>query len=217
MNIPMLEASLRSELPLVEVGVYQALAPLTEPGARLLLTAHGLMLESCNGVYRAVSSLGKLSTAMRLPYGAVQEGVTPLDHAAIQATIGFARDFLVQAQEQAPNETMMLVVKAPGRAARRILPSFNETPNHLNYLDRAHMQDDERIILDIHSHGYAPAFFSEVDDIDDQRFHGDLKITCVVGRCDRPIFEQAQRWVSRGHIFYQSGQMLVRVGGDTPC
>lgn len=199
-----LDNSLKSELPLYEVGVYTPFEPLREPGARLLLTADGLMLESCNGVFLAITPLGCYDSHLRLPYGQVKTGVEIIDATAAQKLQAYTRGFLGIAAKHAPKETLMLVVKAPGRPMRSIHASINETNASLNYLDWVHMEDDEQVILDIHSHGAYKAFFSPIDDRDDSRFRGYLKASCVVGCADTPHPQQAQRWVSRGHIFQQT-------------
>ena len=199
-----LDASLKSELPLLEVGVYTPFVPLREPGTRLLLTADGLMLESCNGVYHAITAMGDYASPVRLPYGKVKSGVNVLDADAANRLQTYIREFLAIAAKHAPKEILMLVVKAPGRPMRSIHASINETTASLNYQDWVHMNDDEHVILDIHSHGEFEAFFSPTDNDDDTRFRGNLKVSCVIGYADRPSPQQVQRWVSRGHVFLET-------------
>ncbi len=199
-----LDASLKCELPLLEVGVYTPFKPLSEPGARLLLTADGLMLESCNGVFHAITSMGQYDSPVRLPYGKVKTGVDVLDADAAQRLQAYIREFLAIAAKHAPKEILMLVVKAPGKPMRSIHASLNETNASLDYQDWVHMDDDENVILDIHSHGAFESFFSPTDNRDDTRFRGNLKVSCVIGYADQPQPLQVQRWVSRGHVFLES-------------
>ncbi|MDT8992821.1 PRTRC system protein A [Curvibacter sp. APW13] len=199
-----LDASLRAQLPLLEIGIYAPFQPLHEPGARLLLTAHGLMLESCNGVVHAVTPLGSYDSPIRLPYGKVETGVHVIDEASYRELQAFTKEFVDIAARHAPKETLMLVVKAPGRPMRSIRASLNETTASLDYQDWVHMEEGEQILLDIHSHGSHEAFFSPTDDRDDTRFRGHLKLSCVIGHADTSQPTQAQRWVSRGHVFCQT-------------
>lgn len=200
----LLDDSLKSQLPLVEVGVYTPFEPLREPGARLLLTAQGLMLEASNGVYHAITALGSYDSPVRLPYGTVKTGVSAIDDGVAQRLQAYIREFQAIATKHAPKEVLMLVVKAPGRPMRSIHASINETTASLNYLDWVHMDDDEHVILDIHSHGAYGAFFSPTDDRDDHLFRGNLKVSCVIGNADQPRHQQVQRWVSRGHVFLET-------------
>lgn len=206
-----LDASLKSMLPLLEVGVYSPFQPLREPGARILLTADGLMLESCNGVHHAITPMGRYDSPIKLPYGKVPTGVDVIDTTAAMQLQSFAREFLGIAAKQAPKEILMLVVKAPGKPMRSIHASLNETEESLVYQDWVHMAEDEHIILDIHSHGKDAAFFSHTDNIDDCRFRGFLKTCCVIGCADQTTPQQVQRWVSRGHIFQESIPASVAV------
>ncbi len=206
-----LDASLQSELPLIEVGIYTPFEPLNEPGARLLLTATGLMLESCNGVFHAITPLGTYTATVRLPYGKVTTGVTTLDKEAATQLYAYAREFLAVAAKHAPLETIMLVVKGPGRPMRCIHPALNQTNASLDYQDWVHMEEGEHVILDIHSHGAYEAFFSSTDNDDDGRFRGHLKTSCVIGHADQSSPLQVQRWVSRGHIFSETMPAAVGI------
>jgi PRTRC genetic system protein A len=53
--------------------------------------------------------------------------------------------------------------------------------SHVRYM-RPVLDEDEHLVVDIHSHGRLAAFFSSEDDRDDR---GEFKIAGVVGNCDR--------------------------------
>lgn len=218
MNALELDASLQSEYPLHVVGIYTAFQPLTEPGSRLLLTRDGLLLEANNGVFRSVQPIAQSNTTLNLPYGEVPCGVTTVDQASKAQLPSLIQGFLQTAREACPYETMMLIVKAPNRALRVIYPSLNETAASLDY-DLAQIEDDEHIILDVHSHGQFGACFSSTDDRDDKRFRGHLKASYVFGDMHQPNLSYIQRWVSRGHIFSQQATATIaaNIGDPTPC
>lgn len=196
-----LDDSLQQEYPLHIVGIYTPFEPLTMPGSRLLMTREGLLLEACNGVFHSVQLLTERKADLLLPYGVVQTGITTIDALSAAALHALVQSFIPLACQAAPKETMMLVVKAPGKSLRCIYPSLNETEARLDYDDLAELQEDEHIILDVHSHGTAAAYFSSIDNKDDQRFRGHLKTSYVVGQVLSPQFSYTHRWVSRGHIF----------------
>lgn len=213
-----LDQILQREYPLHVVGVHSPFEPLRAPGSRLLLTADGLHLEACNGVYHSVQSLAELNTDIALPYGSVPCGITTLDPVTAEKLPALVKEFERVARAASPVEAIMLVVKAPGRPARCIHPERNATPGRVTYDDVAHMEPGEEVILDIHSHGSTRAFFSTEDDADDRRFRGSLKRCYVIGTLDEAEFSYTSRWVSRGHIFDQQDvKVRARHEGEPAC
>ena len=53
------------------------------------------------------------------------------------------------------------------------------------------------MVVDIHSHGWAPAFFSSTDDADDR---GAMKISLVLGNLDRARPSSAMRLCMAGLV-----------------
>lgn len=205
----LLDASLLNEYPLCVVGVYTPHEALTEPGTRLLLTSKGMMLESCNGVYRSTQTIGANTSTITLPFGDVAEGIVTVDKDSAQALTGLTREFLDRAGERAPNETIMLVVKAPGQPMRCIYPELASSEVHLDYDAPALMDEGEEVILDIHSHGKLPAFFSATDNHGDALSRSHLKVSYVVGGFGSPQLTSIQRWVARGQIFNQQERKVI--------
>lgn len=198
-----LDAILQSEYPLHIVGQIAGFTPLAKPGSRFLLTKHGLALEACNGVYHSIEYLALADTEITLPYGEVETGVTTIDPDAAQALRPLINGFLGMAEEAFPKETIMLIVKAPGKPPRTVAPGCNASVARLDY-DFSMLEEGEEVIVDIHSHGQFAAGFSTTDDLDDAKYRGHLKTCYVLGNVDREAYTIAQRWVARGHIFSQT-------------
>ena len=211
-----LDSILQQEYPLHIVGVHAPFEPLCAPGSRLLLTSDGLLLEACNGVFRSVQMLAELNCAIDLPYGQVDCGITTLDHFTADSLGGLVREFAETARRALPLEAIMLVVKAPGQPARCIHPDRGATTGRVNY-DLKDLEAGEHVILDIHSHGTHPAFFSSEDNFDDSKYRGNLKNCYVLGNLDQTQLSYTHRWVSRGHIFAQQGQAKVAENPGAPA
>ena len=96
--------------------------------------------------------------------------------------------------------------------SRRVNNYHSEQCTHLKDLEAG-----EHVILDIHSHGTHPAFFSSEDNFDDSKYRGNLKNCYVLGNLDQPQLSYTHRWVSRGHIFAQQGQAKVAENPGAPA
>ena len=197
-----LDMALREQFQLHIVGVYTAFSPLRESGVRLLMTAKGLMLEACNGVYYHRDYLVKELPSITLPYGELEpiiELVNPVDQELVSMFISQARR---DAHEKSDTEIVRLIIKAPGRAPRCINPTLKSSSTHAEY-DLSQIAADEEIIVDLHSHGVGKPFFSSTDNLDDSRYKGHLKLSIVLGLCDLEPAQMscATRFVSRGMTF----------------
>jgi PRTRC genetic system protein A len=78
---------------------------------------------------------------------------------------------------------------------RLVFPTEESTGcTHVRYR-RPQLDDDEHLVVDLHSHGHLSAFFSTQDDRDDR---GEFKIAGVIGNCDRGQCSTAFRLCANG-------------------
>ena len=81
-------------------------------------------------------------------------------------------------RERYPDEAYMAMTAPwPGQYSLRVPPNQEASSASVKY------EPPGKIVIDFHSHGSMPAFFSKTDDADDQGF----KIAIVVGRLDLPV------------------------------
>ena len=186
------DVALQSTMPTVVVPLFGALEPLAGSGNRLLVAKDGLWIEAHRpGIYsrQKVAQQNTIS----VPYGTVTATLTTkFSH------LGNAiREFVVFARESLPNEVGLALVwsDATNALEPRMLKAIQSGPSHMLY-ERPDPATGEHVVVDIHSHGCFPAFFSRTDDKDDK---GDLKIAVVVGNVDQPQPTVKARLCTLGH------------------
>jgi PRTRC genetic system protein A len=168
------DVALQSTLPTVMVPMFGPFEPLANAGNRILMARDGLWVEARrHGIYTRQKIARQ--TAVALPYGAVAE-VLETEFSFLGVVL---RDFVQMARDALPNEiAMALVWNATTRdLQRRPLVALSQSMGHIKY-ERPEVSEDEHVVLDMHSHGDAPAFFSRTDNADDR---GDVKIAVVIG------------------------------------
>ncbi len=134
-------------------------------------------------------------SVLELPYGGVEEcieyqcGPVPRDS---------IRQFVDEARAAAPNEIAAALIwnqtNGEWRYERR--QEITASPNRIDYVE-VRVGEDEHLVVDIHSHGWAPAFFSSTDDADDR---GAMKISLVLGNLDRARPSSAMRLCMAGLV-----------------
>lgn len=92
--------------------------------------------------------------------------------------------FLADARAVFPMEAAGLFVWNPETSSWRYAPRPARFASHahIEYTE-PELQDGELAIVDIHSHGQYPAFFSDKDNLDDR---GSLKLAVCIGNVDQP-------------------------------
>ena len=119
-------------------------------------------------------------SALTLPYGVVPDVVEfrcgPIPGEVVRAFVADAK--LAQPLEIA-GVFLWSEVDDTWRYARREAKSSSGA--HIEY-DEVRANDGEHIVVDVHSHGLHPAFFSAEDDADDA---GAMKVCLVLGNLDR--------------------------------
>lgn len=164
--------------PLVRVPIYTALEPMTGHGMRYLMAKDGLWLEVRNELFHVRTPVAAAMDMVRLPAGVVQP-ICTFHFGKLPRTL--LEEFIVGAKAASPNETAAVGMwNVESGDFRLVFCSEDATPDHTR-VQRPKPMDAERLVLDIHSHGRAGAFFSQTDDDDDR---GEIKISVVVGKVD---------------------------------
>ena len=188
-----MDRKLQQSFPTVMVPRIGDLTPMEGAGERLLAAEDGVFMEVSRPWLRLVRQIGKYHVKTAVPYGLVAEttyvrcGKIPVD--LIAAFAGMARAAM-------PNETGAWVVWNAVARGFRLAPVIIRSQGraHLDY-DRPALAADEVLVLDCHSHGAYPAYFSSQDDIDDVH---DVKFALVIGNCDTDVPSLALRLCAKG-------------------
>jgi PRTRC genetic system protein A len=172
------EAILKT-FPLLAVPASGCPAPAAASGTRYLV-AH-------NGLWREISLPWVLvrhqiaSSVLQLPYGALCAEVEfrcgPVPLALLGAFGGEAR---AHAPQEVAGAFLWNAASRRWKYASRPVRCAGDS--HVAY-DEVRLAQDEHLVVDVHSHGHHPAFFSAQDDRDDA---GAMKVSLVLGNLDQP-------------------------------
>ncbi|MEM4988804.1 PRTRC system protein A [Collimonas sp. H4R21] len=175
------DTSLLSLAPVAVVPKYSAFSPLANNGHRFLLAADGMYLEVRRPWLYVVHRLVE-QTAVTMPFGEI-EPCTQLAFGRISHIVPQIQQFAASAIRELPNEHAdMLVWNQTDKTLSDLNVAISHaTPGSLTYEARA-LMDHESLAVDIHSHGAAPAFFSDTDNQDDA---GSVKLSAVIGDLDK--------------------------------
>ncbi|QET04021.1 PRTRC system protein A (plasmid) [Cupriavidus pauculus] len=187
------DMALQQSFPSVMVPRFGEVAPMGGSGERLLIAANGVFLEIVRPWIRVVRLLGKFEHRTAIPYGEAVEVTELLCGCVPPDVIG---EFAVMARAAYPNETGAFVVWNCRTHAFRLMPVrvLDQGMGHLKY-ERPTLADDEVLVVDCHSHGGHPAFFSSTDDTDDRH---DVKFAFVMGSCNAVVPSLALRLCAKG-------------------
>ncbi|MGT2509652.1 PRTRC system protein A [Cupriavidus basilensis] len=193
-----MDSTLQQSFPTVMVPRFGDLAPMEGAGERLLAAEDGMFLEVSRPWLRLVRQIGKYHVKTAVPYGLVAE-TTYLRCGKIP--VHLIGKFAEMARAAMPNETGAWVVWNSVTRDFRLAPVIirSQGRGHLDY-DRPELSADEVLVLDCHSHGAHPAYFSSQDDIDDVH---DVKFAFVIGNCGADVPSLALRLCAKG-IFEKS-------------
>jgi PRTRC genetic system protein A len=165
--------------PLVAMPTKGSLAPSSGAGTRFVVARDGLWREvTLPWIY----VLHKISESQyQLPYGVQESDIVKVKCGPIPARI--RAKFLEDAQAAMPNEAAAAVIwnSADGSWRYELREAYRATPGRITYCE-VQLQQDEFLVLDLHSHGEFEAFFSCTDDEDDR---GSMKFSGVLGNIDR--------------------------------
>lgn len=177
--------------PLAAVGPRGGVEDAPGSGIRYLAASDGLWREVALPWIRVRHMVAP--TLLPLPYGSMQADVElrcgPLD-------LGLVRDFNRMARAAAPAEVAAAIVWNEHSGAWRLEPrkARSSSASHVDY-DEVALDDGDHMVVDLHSHGHYPAFFSGQDDKDD---HGSMKFSLVVGDFNKDQPSSAMRLCMAG-------------------
>lgn len=187
------DIALQQSFPSVMVPRHGPLAAMERPGERLLIAANGIFLEIARPWLRVVRRLGAFQHRTAIPYGEA-EAATELHCGRVPAHL--IGEFAAMARAAHPKETGAWIVWNGASAAFRLIPVriLEHSGGHLKY-ERPVLAGDDVLVVDCHSHGCHPAFFSATDDADDCH---DVKFAFVIGNCAAMTPSMALRLCAKG-------------------
>ena len=186
------DVALQQSAPVVTVPRYGGFAPLAGNGHRFLVTGDGLWLEARRPwLYLRVPLVSQKSVPM--PYGWVGRELS-LTFGKIPRHL--VTEFYRYALDRCPEECVGWIVWNATSGEMRLVfpPEVSAGCCHVRY-HRPLLDEDEHLVVDLHSHGRLSAFFSTQDDRDDR---GEFKIAGVIGNCDRGQCSTAFRLCANG-------------------
>jgi PRTRC genetic system protein A len=195
------DMALQRSFPTVMVPRREPVGPMVAPGERLLIGENGVFIEIDLPWLSVVRRIAHYSVPTAIPYGRVVESTVLRCGAVPPHLIG---EFVEMARAAHPLETGAWVVWNVQTAQFRVAPVrvLSQGTGSLNY-ERPELSSDELRVIDCHSHGAHPAFFSSTDNEDDRH---DTKFAFVVGNCASPIPSMAMRLCAKG-IFEDVGRV----------
>ncbi len=166
---------LQQQVPTVMVPKHESLAPLVGNCHRLLIASNGVFLEARRSWMHVIKRVAGYEVPLPIPYGEVEE-VTEL---FMDFPLHLVREFFFDALDKHPNECSGWVILDTETGAFRyqLLEEIVATGEYLE-VHRPVLPDNEILVIDLHSHGYHHAGFSDLDDADD---FGEYKISGVIG------------------------------------
>ncbi|MBY0240176.1 MAG: PRTRC system protein A [Burkholderiaceae bacterium] len=169
------DAALLAACPVIAMPKYGPLPPLAS-SLRLVIAANGLFVQVRLPWIDCIESCGAIDAGLPLPYGSLAPrlrlafGVIPSE---------LLRQFVAQSRRTVPTETAAAIIYCARTGALRLASCTPLTADSTHIAYRLPpLAATEQIVVDLHSHGDAPAFFSPQDDADDRA----IKICGVFGR-----------------------------------
>jgi PRTRC genetic system protein A len=174
-----IDTALQSATPTVMVPRHEPFVPMPQVGHRFLAAADGLWLEARRAWLYLRWNLAK-QAQVAMPYGAI----TPV--VQVQKVPGcLVEEFIAFAKDVCPLECAAWIVwNASTDQCRLIKMVPTSVSNASVQIVRPALADNEHLVVDLHSHGRIPAFFSSEDNRDDC---GEFKVAGVFGRLDGDI------------------------------
>lgn len=186
------DIALQLSCPVASAPKFSDLAPLDRNGERIVLASNGAFLEVCRPWVRIITQVGP-ALAMTVPFGELKETV---DYKAAKLPRALLEEFVEWAQRESDVEIGAVITwnEYTGEYALLRSKSNHATSGSLDY-ELPSLADGVHIVVDCHSHSHHAAFFSHVDDKDDQHA---VKFAFVVGNCNTDKPTTASRLCVRG-------------------
>lgn len=180
------DQAILSTFPLTAVAPRGGVEEPTGTGIRYVAASDGLWREITLPWIRVRHLVAP--TLFPLPYGGMQAGVEllcgPLD-------VDLVRAFNQMARQAAPTEVAAAIIWNEHSGAWRLEQrnARSSSAVHVDY-DEVVLGDGDHTVVDLHSHGHLPAYFSGQDDADD---YGAMKFSLVVGDFNKDQPSSAMR------------------------
>jgi len=186
------DIALQLSCPVASAPKFSDLVPFDRNGERIVLASNGAFLEVCRPWVRIITQVGP-ALALTVPFGELKETV---DYKAGKLPRALLEEFVEWAQRESDVEIGAVITWNENTGEYALLRSKTNhaTSGSLDY-ELPTLGDGVHIVVDCHSHSHHAAFFSNVDDNDDQHA---VKFAFVVGNCntDKPTI--ASRLCVRG-------------------
>ena len=191
MNV--IDSTLQRSFPTVMVPRNEPVAEMQAAGERLLIAENGVFIEIRRAWLSLIRQVAQFAIRTAIPYGRVAPSTRLLCDTVPAELVG---RFAEMARNAFPNETGAWIVWSPSTRVFRLAPVDIVTHDggSLKYAPPA-LLGDEVLVVDCHSHGRHPAYFSSTDNDDDRH---DVKMALVIGDCDRSTPSIAARLCAKG-------------------
>ena len=189
-----MDQAILNAFPLLAVPSSGLVPPAGNHGMRYLVGRTGIAREINLPWLRARHHVAL--SAVQLPYGEVSDQIDfkcgPIPREVI-------RKFAEEAKAAAPTEIAAAFIwseqTGQWRYARREATSAGA--DHINFVE-VNLVEGESLVVDVHSHGYHPAYFSRQDDSDDM---GTMRISLVLGNLQQDVPASAMRLCLAGFVY----------------
>ncbi|KND57497.1 hypothetical protein BVER_05791 [Candidatus Burkholderia verschuerenii] len=187
------DAALQRSFPSVMVPRREPVAPMLAAGERLLIGENGVFIEINLPWLSVVRRIAHYTVPTAIPYGRVVESTVLRCGAVPPELIG---NFVSMARAEYPLETGAWIVWNVETGQFRLAPVnlLVQGTGSLKY-ERPELDSGELCVIDCHSHGAHPAFFSSTDNEDDRH---ETKFAFVVGNCAAAMPSMAMRLCAKG-------------------
>ncbi|KNH03964.1 hypothetical protein BRCH_00408c [Candidatus Burkholderia brachyanthoides] len=187
------DAALQRSFPTVMVPRHEPVAPIVAAGERLLIGENGMFIEIDLPWLSVVRRIAHYTVPTAVPYGHVVEATVLRCGAVPPHLIG---KFVEMARAAHPMETGAWVVWNGQTRQFRVaaVRVISRDTGWLHY-ESPDLSPNEYRVIDCHSHGAHPAFFSSTDNEDDCH---DTKFAFVVGHCASPVPSMPMRPCAKG-------------------
>lgn len=188
-----LDATLQAACPTVMVPRYEELTLLNDDSHRFLIAGDGLYAEVRRPWIHAI--LKVVESPIPLPYGPAPRLFNINLHR--RALVGGLQHFIRRAREASPLEHAAWLTYDPVEGAVGYVEPeiISRSEGHIRY-HRPDATPRCLPVVDVHSHGILPAFFSGTDERDDRT--DDAKLAFVVGNLDKAEVTVTMRFVGFG-------------------
>lgn len=179
--------------PLLAVPASGSIEAAPSNGMRYLVGRTGMWREITLPWIRVRHQVSE--SAFQLPYGPANDVV---EFRCGPIPLHVIREFTANARAASPDELAGVFLWHEETGAWRYEKRHGVyvSSNYVSYREVV-PRDGEHIVVDAHSHGLHPAFFSSQDDEDDR---GSMKLSLVVGNLDRETPSSLMRLCMAGHI-----------------